>query len=223
MTTRQFMLGCLLAPIALFSHSAHAQYVEYQIKGTVSSMYDTPNSTFKPIFDQLGFEPAFGDAMTATYRVNTNTSGTVFGPGQVEYLGALNSVSVTVTHGQRTGRIVIASPQHADDYVAMFNNVDLGGIYETAYFAELGSASNPDAGNTGVFVFYAALETQAPLSPPLYPNPSTAICQAPPAADLPNLSASLGITLEHWEGGIAVAQNYLYATYVSATITPASC
>jgi hypothetical protein len=208
-----------IACTLLLGQPASAELLVYQVNGVVSEADTTFGSGYTPLFDELGFVPTNGDSFTLRYLVNTNTPGTPFAQGGVQYNGALSSMTLSVNHlGQQVGTISVPIPQPLDGYVAIQDNVAYTScLYETSFYAQVGVPGTP-TGNAVNVTFYTSSSTAEPLSPPLYPD--TSITEKPLAVTTPNLSAELGIGEGEWVNGIAVASNTIDATYISASVSP---
>ncbi len=216
---KKFMaLTGTIASAVLFVQPAKAAFLDYQVNGVVSQADTTFGSGYTPLFDELGFVPAAGDALTLEYWVDTTTPGTNNGPGNIQYGGALSSVTLSVNHLGQVGTISIPVQQAPDGYVTIQNNANYGSSYQTGYYASIAPINPATTGNVTSLVFYTIASSAAPLSPALYPD--TSIGQAPLAVGTPNLSSELGLNEVEWANGIFVASNSIGATYTSASVSP---
>jgi hypothetical protein len=203
---------------AVLVQPAKAAFLDYQVNGVVSQADTTFGSGYTPLFDELGFVPTAGDALTLKYLVDTTTPGTNYGSGNTQYSGALSSVTLSVNHLGQVGTILVPIQQAPDSYVAIQNNANYGSSYQTGYYASAAPSNPVTTGNVTSLVFYTIISSAAPLSPPLYPD--TSISQAPLAAGTLNLGSELGLNEVEWANGIFVASNSIGATHISASVSP---
>lgn len=211
-------LASTIASAVLFVQPTKAAFLDYQVNGVVSQADTTFGSGYTPLFDELGFVPTTGDALTLNYLVDTTSPGTNIGPGITQYSGALSSVTLSINHQGQVGTILVPIQQAPDSQVTIQNNANFGSSYQTGYYASVAPINPVTTGNVISLVFYTITSNAAPLSPPLYPDMS--VSQAPLAAGTLNLSSELGLNEVEWANGISVASNLIEATYISASVSP---
>jgi hypothetical protein len=186
-----------LATICLLSSApGRAALVTYQATGTIDQADNTAQ------FPGALATAAVGNALSVDFTIDTNSVGSLNGPGDASYLLPVVSANASVGFGKVALGVDFSTVEISSDTLA-------AGIYSTNYqLLSIGSVPANFTGVTSSFGLITGASGALPLS--IYKD--TSLNNAPLQPSFANLTDGLGLVFTSYVDGVSQSQSDVFVS-----------